>query len=545
VDGQVWSLIHQTAAAFLYAGGSERAASLMLSAIIGMLSVQSLSMFAFALLRDSRLSAVVTLVILASRATDYGVMYPILPVAAPHSYGAIGLSWAVLVAGLLGCGWRRTGSVLLGLSLAVHASTGVWLCLFLAIATAALVRAARSGFTPIAARWTLLGLAGSALSLALHLIMRPPVAPMPAVELQPYFLAFVSSWDLHRQPLRWQAPGVFFNLCAAAIGVLCLRVGGARFDASDVRLLLAFVVVSAIGSLALASVTLLPLSMLPALLVSAMPARLLNLNAMTFATLLAAVLGSVTIPGAMRAAVLVLSAAALLISGRSAVLFEARQGLRLPDVLDHQGLLLAGVGLLIVGLLIRAIAGGNTGRIDAPVLRKAAVRRDRVTPRTLLSVVLLGGGWWWMCATDAFDPAEMSLKENGDRAVYEAASAEHGVLATGADLWLVQLRTRRPVLLDMGTLDTLPYAISAAPAVDRILRAVYGLSLFERPAGTRPGGRIPLRVYRAAWEGHTTERWQEIRQEYGVTQVVAPADWTLDLPVVATGRELLLYRIPE
>ena len=64
LGGQIWSLVHQLVAVFLVSGGTERAASLVLSAVTGMLSVQALAMFGYALLRDAWLAGAGTFVVL-------------------------------------------------------------------------------------------------------------------------------------------------------------------------------------------------------------------------------------------------------------------------------------------------------------------------------------------------------------------------------------------------------------------------------------------------------------------------------------------------
>jgi hypothetical protein len=125
----------------------------------------------------------------------------------------------------------------------------------------------------------------------------------------------------------------------------------------------------------------------------------------------------------------------------------------------------------------------------------------------------------------------------------QAAARGNGLLLTGGDLWLVQLRTRRPVLLDGGTLDTLPYALESAPATERILRDVYGIDLFRPPEEARYRGAVPKNANRAEWEARSRERWQQIGREYGVSQVITPSDWKLDLPIVAQSSEFELYAI--
>jgi hypothetical protein len=132
------------------------------------------------------------------------------------------------------------------------------------------------------------------------------------------------------------------------------------------------------------------------------------------------------------------------------------------------------------------------------------------------------------------------------RALFETAAAGEGMLLTGGDLHLVQLRTRRPVLLDGGGLDALPYALEAGPAMSQILREVYGIDLFRPPPQARGGGRVPPGVNRAIWERYSPDRWREIRRRYHVTQVLTNADWRLQgLPPLALSRWLKLNEIPE
>jgi hypothetical protein len=128
--------------------------------------------------------------------------------------------------------------------------------------------------------------------------------------------------------------------------------------------------------------------------------------------------------------------------------------------------------------------------------------------------------------------------------VYMLAARESGVLLTGGGLHLIQLRTRRPVLIDGGGLDGLPYALEAAAETERVLRDAYAIDFFDPPAEARGSGTLPRNANRTAWEQFTPEKWSDIKRVYKVTQVMTFADWTLKLPVVAQNRELRLYGIP-
>jgi hypothetical protein len=154
--------------------------------------------------------------------------------------------------------------------------------------------------------------------------------------------------------------------------------------------------------------------------------------------------------------------------------------------------------------------------------RAAAVRASEARPRRERR------GWRWR---------QERLPHWRSDAALIAAARGSGPLLTAGDLFLVQARTRRAVLLDGGALDTLPYALEAGPAVDRILREVYGVDLFNPPAEARGGGRI--------WETYSRDRWRRIGRDHGVLQVLTPADWALDLPQSAESPDYRLYHIPD
>jgi hypothetical protein len=120
-----------------------------------------------------------------------------------------------------------------------------------------------------------------------------------------------------------------------------------------------------------------------------------------------------------------------------------------------------------------------------------------------------------------------------------------GVLLVAGDLHLIQLRTRRPVLLDTGALDTVMYSLETGASMQRMLRDVYGLDLFNPPPAAVGAGRIPALSHRETWQRFSPQTWQAIGRDFGVTQVLAYADWTLQLPVASQSRRLLLYDIPQ
>ena len=136
------------------------------------------------------------------------------------------------------------------------------------------------------------------------------------------------------------------------------------------------------------------------------------------------------------------------------------------------------------------------------------------------------------------------MSDRTNDVLFRMLSEGRGLLLTGGDLHLVQLRTRRPVLLDGGGLDALPYAIESAPEMDRILREVYGVDLFNPPEEARFRGSVPPEFTKAVWQSYSREQWDEVAHRFNVRQVLTPGDWDLKLPVAVRNRGLTVYDIP-
>jgi hypothetical protein len=160
----------------------------------------------------------------------------------------------------------------------------------------------------------------------------------------------------------------------------------------------------------------------------------------------------------------------------------------------------------------------------------------------ILLALLLGGAT--ARGREIWPHYHLLLRDRTNDELWSAAAQARGTILPGPGLFLVQLRTRRPVLLDPMALDMLPYAIEGAPAAARILDRAYGVDFFDPPPATRHAGGIEPAVLHAAWQDRSPDAWTAIGREFGVTDVLTLPGWRLRLPVVARGVDATLYRIP-
>ncbi len=566
---KLWNLASQLLALLLLAGVPERALSVALSGVLGAVSFQALALCALATSRDRVLAIALPPWILAISAYDLGVNYDIALLGSEHTFGVLGTSWALLALALLGVGRTGAGLCALAIAPAVHPPIGIWV-LGIALLALALDAGGRDALRAHA-HWLLYGLAVTGLSLGAQLWWSGRFAVEKAATDELAIRDFVRYWDWHRRPVSLADPvfiltAGFVALAAAWLAAPRLR---ARLDAGAAHLLRALAVSAALA-LGFAVLTIWQ-DRLPLPLVVAMPGRHVNLSSLAALPVL---LGLLAAPAAAGPGAVLLGAVAVLAG--------------FADALTPRSLLLA-IELAAAALALAIALGIDRGsrRIEA-VARAVAVGffaatallRQRLDPPTTAGLLAAAAA-----LAVAIDPPRRLASLRAARplaaalaaiaVVLSAVRAEHvagppldwlrdyandpffarvaegqGMLLTAGSLHLVQLRTRRPVLLDGGGLDGLPYAPGAARPMERILTQVYEVNLHDPPddiRASRPGALLPD-TGSWEWQNRSHGRWIALAREFGFSEVLTPIDWHLPLRREERSLELALWstaREPE
>jgi hypothetical protein len=198
---------------------------------------------------------------------------------------------------------------------------------------------------------------------------------------------------------------------------------------------------------------------------------------------------------------------------------------------------LAMLGLMSAGIVIHMFWIHRAGELGAPIERGSRVFGALLAGMLVVAVAATAT----LARREIGRRGHVSRDHRSDDLFATAAKGER--LLAGGSVRLLQLRTRRPVLLDVGTLDVLPYQPWAFPYAAHILREAYRIDLRNPPAGLAREGRLPPDVSRASWERLTREDWRRLRREFGITTVVTDGGWRMDLPSLMMGRGLQVFGI--
>jgi hypothetical protein len=290
------------------------------------------------------------------------------------------------------------------------------------------------------------------------------------------------------------------------------------------------VLVGAVVSLLLVFVSWVPPEQLPTMLLVFMPGRVLNFDAFIYAALVIGLAGNYRRPWSQLLLIILFVG---LIIGDHSMLWEWLQQKRGLFVDSHVR------PLWIVSAVSAAIViGAAFSKGRARTSGSGVTHAGRFVAAGILLVPVV-------CILGFSKPRSLIYRDRTNDVFFAQVAGGQGLLLTAGDLHLIQLKTRRPVLLDGGGLDGVMYSLEAGPEMERILGEVYGVDLFNPSEEARGAGRIPPLANQTTWQSYSTEQWRDIGRRFHVTQVLTYPDWTLNLPLAAQSRRMLLYQIPQ
>jgi hypothetical protein len=548
---KVWTIYIQLLALLLNLGVSEKTLCYLMSGVFGMVSYQALALCVFALSRNTLLA------VISAPLIHIGCYWT---VPAPHtirimghwsSQNSLGSAGTLLGVALVGAGGHRVGAFLLGLIPAVHPAWGAaaWASLAGSYlwSTVDSNRGDRA-WQQSAGYFFAAGVATAAASLVFHLVFTYPEGcpkPQPEVLLR-FRESFLSTWGYHQGSLLKYPQAFLLN--TATIIAAWTALTRLRENASDSCLfLLRYLVTAGALVIALAVVTCAPASWAPLILQEVNPGRFVNLSVLALPALIIGLLIQPTDRGGHP--IIIYAALSMLVLAGMLCLGDAP--VRVVRALSV-GAIVAAFGLTCLLNSDRDSLKRMTQRIYLPSLNAVPILRAAVVGGSLLLLLVLvavratSGVEHATCFRRFWSEDAEAISDWKDDPLYAHLAAEKGLVASATCFYFVQVRTRRPCLLRVNVSE-LNYVPEAGPEFERILKVVYGFPLFDPNTGA-PTPKWVIHDERALevlWRKRTRSEWIDLRSKLGVTNVVTPSFWKLDLPRVVSYCGRTAYEIPD
>ncbi len=428
---------------------------------------------------------------------------PLAPLFASPDYTTLGLLWSQVTEGTYGF-WAHAGAVwvigcvaagrytLAGFSALVlfcaHPVMGAYMIALLA-ATLAAGRIFFGLHMPGLAKGAALGVCVTLISLGAYLKTRSGFsAPID----QMAYDAYLRLWDVHQSHVMTLSNAIRIAV-AAVVGMTALSVflalRGARRQSTVLVCVLLLLAVTA-STIAYYAVHVVP-QILPALLLRALPARLLNVQAF------------VSTPLALGFAICIADRA-----------------------VKHRktGTLHWAARLLPVAMVLLVIASATVYALQ---------RRHAISAyaQTVIDTRILG----------KLSPAQQQ-SETFWRDVRAAGIT--GLVLTSSPASMTSLdRGHLAIVLYSEAMDFLNYVPQTAGAVARIVAEGYGFPFSDPPPEILHAARLPPDAGKIYWAGLNGDDWCRISRDLGIAALVAPKDWPVKLPALVRGPELTLYAV--
>jgi hypothetical protein len=514
---KIWTLITQILAVILSAGVSDLATSLFLEGLVGALSFAGVYLIVYSVSEKPLEALLVPLFMYSLTLVGASGAYPIALLGSVSSYGIIGLSYMLLVFGLLGTGRYRIGALLVGLAPAVHPGLGTF-CLLIAIITVfANLRELRPHRSKLLCFFAL-GAAITLASLGWNLHLASHLLKFDLSLRRNYLEAFIRNFDYHRTAGGWAQSCVLFGIMLAALSVFAARLKNVPLGA---KIVFSSVIASVLATLALVVLSsyIPPLFFLKVLI----PWRFINyanlcLLPISFGILVADYAATPRLRSLIFASAMIFSFSMRLLG------------------LDGENILYFSIIVALWSIIALRLP-------DLPEKPFAALTRWQ--DLLILSVFALCFFRFVVPGAITLATRNVVLRNWTNSEILRTASTRPGVLVTAGSMRQIQLTTRRPVLIDSGSLDIFTLVPETGPIFNELLKEVYGLDIMVKPPENAVYQAGLTYAHKPLWEQRTPEEWENIRGKFGVTDVLTPDTWTLKLPLVIKGSGMNLYSIGQ
>lgn len=522
-----WTIVQESAGLLLRYGVSERMATLVLSGLAGMVSLQALAVGVLALSGNAVLAVLASVAIVMAKAAEGGVTYPLSLIGSTNTDGVIGFSYVVLGLGLIGAGRARAGAFALGFAPAVYAPMGVSIWGVVAIALCVWPSMLRTARKPFA-----LGALAAIACLLTHHWFRGSTGQIARIWIElgdPSSLMSVGLryWDVHRQPFNlFSGSGMAIPISTGLALLWLVRFPDSLPVAAHTFLRMTVIAVALGGVLSL-SYWFVPLQ-IPSAIALLIPSRLMDVGIFMLPVFVVGLLGRRQDDVAAQ-----LVLAAILVSLLAIGFAIGATDTPLASRASKMELALAALALVL--LAERSRRQGQAQGFAAGVAPRL-LRASLLIVAVLLPLKVAAAAWGFQ------ERLARQFQDGTTEPLFSAARNRPGMLLAQGGIESVQLRTRRPLLIDGATVDRAIYAPDALAGIARILERVYGVDFGARP--TKNIGALTEDAGRMLWESRTRAEWQAIAGAFGVTDILTTREWRLQLPIISLNAEFILYAVP-
>jgi len=508
----VFSLLNYIGVILLYLTDSEFLSSILLSALLGILAVQSLAMVIFLVWRNVYAAFLISSFLLQQNFNPIGISYPILFLGTEHAYGRAGLSFTLFAVLFLGYSKYRMGLFLSGLALAVHPAWGLWLnvCLVMTFAIY------HKKFKNLVNIQNLISYgSGIVLFMSMYLwhkmyfTVPADSTLVSSSQAREIFLNYIKYWDYHRQKfddIKLLGRGFYFSFISLTLSLYFI-VNKKKEITTDQQIFFSTIIISTLSAIIFVFIpSWFDQETFPESLIILMPGRFINLSIFVCVPLLMA-----TIPYLHDHLI-----------ERNKINFFKNSGVVLLILIVIP--LFLGIReiprVTLFGLIIYTTFNYGLNKL----------KKEFKNIYIIYLIVIIG------LYLNIFNQS-YNLKQRFP--IIELKNKTNGLILTTMENYLVQNQIRAGAITPH--LDGYLYGGKGPVyALNRMVEDLFGLSLLSPPplrVKNLHGSIIASDDFKDLWESRKCQEWEQLSSQYHFGLVLVPKTFSLLLPIVDRGTD--------
>jgi hypothetical protein len=104
-------------------------------------------------------------------------------------------------------------------------------------------------------------------------------------------------------------------------------------------------------------------------------------------------------------------------------------------------------------------------------------------------------------------------------------------------------KTLKPIILDVSSLDFVPYVPNTAKNMSSIIEQIYGIPFNNPPASIKNRPFLTDENIKNNFENYSEEKWKMLSEKFNFHGIIIPTDWKIKLKPVTKGESFTLYII--
>jgi len=101
----------------------------------------------------------------------------------------------------------------------------------------------------------------------------------------------------------------------------------------------------------------------------------------------------------------------------------------------------------------------------------------------------------------------------------------------------------KPIILDVSSLDFVPYFPNTAKSMSLIIQEIYGIPFKNPPANIKNKPFLTDENIKNNFENYSKDKWKMLSKKFNFHAIIIPSSWKMDLVPVAKGKRFALYII--